>query len=679
MSARLSEDGLTDDQHIKLLMEDAYEKNSQANQAYWLEGTKDVRFKAGDQNLWNELYTDYPVFQRRKFNFNRIRRIINMIAGHQRRGRKATTVFPMEGSDEETSDQLSTVISWAYQSVDAYHTISEAFEGALTTGMNMLAPWMDYRTDPINGDFRLDNIGYNGYMMDQFFTKADLSDATFLWTRKYLSKEQAASLMPARKEEIFQMTGGRSDDKFTFQPENFNIQNTDLLPYDEFWYADYRPIKLLVDGQSGDTLEWTGKDSDLKEYLKQFPTVSVTKSEKQTVRLAVVLNNQVMFDGSNPYGIDRYPHVPVFAYFEPDVPYFEWKIQGIVRSLRDAQFLYNRRKVIELDILESQINSGMKVMEGSLVDDNDAFLSGQGRGLFIKQTAPLGMASVEQIPPPQIPPSMIQLSELLAKELQEISGVNEELLGAADDDKAGILSMLRQGAGLTTLQTLFDNLDRSQKLLGEISIGMIQSNFTPGKVGRILGKEPSEQFFNKAFQKFDAVVGEGMLTETQKKAHFGTKLEMFKMGLPIPIQTILKDAPLYGTKEMIEAIQQEQEASQQQAQQQQELQAAQIQSQIKLADSTAASNIGLRHERDSRVLSNVALSQERRAESVKDLEQATLDQIKSAKELMGMDLTQLQQFIDVIGSLQEKEAVKAQSLSAVSQASAPQQQGGQVG
>jgi hypothetical protein len=58
---------------------------------------------------------------------------------------------------------------------------------------------------------------------------------------------------------------------------------------------------------------------------------------------------------------------------------------------------------------------------------------------------------------------MIQLSELLGQEIQQISGVNEELLGSAQDDKAGILSMLRQGAGLTTLQGLFDNLDFATK------------------------------------------------------------------------------------------------------------------------------------------------------------------------------------------------------------------------
>ena len=53
------------------------------------------------------------------------------------------------------------------------------------------------------------------------------------------------------------------------------------------------------------------------------------------------------------------------------------------------------------------------------------------------------MTDVVQIEAPQIPPSMIELSKILAQEVQEISGVNEELLGSAIDDKAGILSMLK--------------------------------------------------------------------------------------------------------------------------------------------------------------------------------------------------------------------------------------------
>ena len=102
---RLNESFYTsgDSGSILQLMQESYSKNSQANQSYWIEGTKDVRFKAGDQTLWNELYNQYPSYQRKQFNFNKIRRIINMITGFQRKNRKSTSCMPIEGSDEETS------------------------------------------------------------------------------------------------------------------------------------------------------------------------------------------------------------------------------------------------------------------------------------------------------------------------------------------------------------------------------------------------------------------------------------------------------------------------------------------------------------------------------------------------------------------------------------------------
>ena len=70
------------------------------------------------------------------------------------------------------------------------------------------------------------------------------------------------------------------------------------------------------------------------------------------------------------------------------MPYFPHRVQGVVRGLRDAQYLYNRRKAIELDILESQINSGWIYKENALVNPKDVFtVAGQGRGLALKEEA----------------------------------------------------------------------------------------------------------------------------------------------------------------------------------------------------------------------------------------------------------------------------------------------------
>src|SRR5574338_550779 len=164
------------DQPVQQMMDYYYSMAIQINQSFWSEADIDVRFKIGDQTLWNDIYGNLPSFRRRQFNFNRIRRIVNMITGYQRQHRKSTIVLPREGSDEATADQFSKLMIYSDNYHNVLNTISDAFEGCVTTGMNLLSVWLDYRSDPVNGDIKVDNVSYNGYLIDPYFKKMDLSD-----------------------------------------------------------------------------------------------------------------------------------------------------------------------------------------------------------------------------------------------------------------------------------------------------------------------------------------------------------------------------------------------------------------------------------------------------------------------------------------------------------------------
>jgi hypothetical protein len=644
-------------------MEAFYAEAITINQAYWGEADTDLRFYSGDQSLWNDLYGNLPVNRRRQFSFNRIRRTTQMISGYQRRNRKSTIVMPVENGDAETADQFTKTMLWINNQAGVLETISEAFEGSLITGMNLLHVWMDFRSDPVCGNIKVDSCPYNSFLIDPYFKKPDLSDCQGLWKRSYLTKRECVSLMPDRAEEILGLMGSDAgmsrDAKFQYMAESYNYGLKNLLPYDEYYYRDFRTQKLLVDSQTGETFEWksTNKNEELKEFLRLYPQVTVIEQEIPTTRVAIVICGKVFYDGPNPLGIDQYPFVPVFAYYEPQMPYMEYRIQGVVRGLRDAQYLYNRRRITELDILESQINSGFKYKENALVNPKDIFLQGQGRGLALKEEAQ--MTDVEQIIAPSIPASMIQLSELLGKEISEISGVNEELLGSATDDKAGILSMLRQGAGLTTLQNLFDHLDHSQKLLGNIIIDLIQTNFTPGKIKKILeGQEPTAQFYNKAFGKYHSVVEEGLNTATQKQMQFAQLLQLREAGVPIPTDILLESSTLQNKKQLVESIQKQQQQQQQMQESQMQAQMAQMQAQTDLAKARAVADQGLGVERISRVQENQALAQERRAQAAKDEDVALLNLVKALKEIETIDLNHLQQLLSIAGTLKTQNNIQ---------------------
>jgi len=659
-------------------MEHFYSESITINQSFWTEADTDTRFEAGDQTLWNELYGNLPAHRRRQFQFNRIRRTINMVSGYQRRNRKSTIVVPIENSDQITADQFSQIIMWANRKENVLETISESFHGALVTGMNLLQVWVDYREDPISGNIKVDNCPYNSFLIDPFFRKADLSDCNGLWKRTYLTKKEVLSLLPGSEEEIIGLPNNvHRDGKFEFMPENYNYSQANLLTYDEFYYRDYRSQKMLVDSETGETIEWKSEDPDaLKDFLVLYPQVTTVTQDIPTVKMAVVVQGKVMYDGPNPLGIDKYPFVPVLVYFNPQMSSFEWRIQGMVRGLRDAQYLYNRRRVIELDILESQVTSGFKYKENALVNPKDIFLAGQGRGIALKEEA--AMSDVEAIQPPQIPQSMIQLSELLAQEINQISGVNEELLGSAMDDKAGVLSMLRQGAGLTTLQILFDQLDRSQKLLGGLMIDIIQSNFTPGKVARIIEDKPSEQFYNKAFGIYDAAIEDGLNTTTQKQMQFAQMLQLREAGVPISDEDLLESATIQNKTTILENMQKKQQEEAQAQQMQTKIAIEEQQARTDLAHARAEADRGLAEERISRVPENRAFaierlteSEENRAGASKDRMSGLLDIVKALKELEGIDISQIQQLITLSNIVKEQEN-KGQPLVAATPSPAPE-------
>ena len=650
---------LYEDTHKDILarVESFYADAITHNQAFWTEADNDTRFYSGDQTLWNDIYFggNVPVNRRKQFNFNRIMRVVNMISGYQRRNRKSTIAVPVENGDERTASQYTKILMWLNQQEGVLETISESFQGSLITGMNLLQVWVDYRSDPVAGNIKVDNCAYNSFIIDPFFRKADLSDCSGIWKRSYLSRMECSSLLPDKTNEILALAGvDNRDGKFQFLPETYNYRMRHLLTYDEFYYKDYRKQKMLVDTQTGESMEWTSdNDEGLKQFLSQYPQVTLMDQEVPTVRVAIIVQGKVMYDGPNPLGIDNYPFVPVFSYYTPDLPYFPWRVQGVVRGLRDAQYLYNRRKAIELDILESQVNSGFKYKENALVNPLDVFMTGQGKGIALKEEA--AMTDVEQIIPPSVPPSMIELSEILGKEIEAISGVNEELLGSAIDDKAGILSMLRQGAGLTTLQGLFDNLDRAQRLLGRLLLDVISSNFTPGKVQRIVQEQPSPQFYNKAFGKYDVSVEEGLNTTTQRQMEFAQLLQLREAGVPVPNDVLLGVASLQDKEKLIASVQ---NVEQQQSQMQQfQLQAMLKEQEAKteLAHARAVADQGLGMERLSRIQENKALADERKAAAIKDEEIAALNMIKGMKELDGVDIDHIHKAMTILQMMKQRE------------------------
>jgi len=569
---------------LKSMMDQFYQAQYSINSTLWIQGAIDKNFKVGNQQLYSQIYGNNSQGAQ-KFFFNLIRRTENMVCGFQRKNRKSTVTMPIHGNDDQVSDDYNAAMRWCDDRDGFQEYFSQSFEGACDTGETLLHMYPDYTYDPISGDLFTDCVAYNNYLIDSYTRKQDLSDCNGIWRRRWTSKQGAKLLLPGYAKEIDRMKpGGMKDGRFPLQAELQNVAVNNLFTYDEFYYRTTRPGNIILDPMSGEAVEWeedegASKD-EMEQVLRSQPWLKVKKVEVPTVKLIIALSGKIVYHGANLLNIDQYPFIPVQCYCEPDIQAYAWRKQGIIRGLRDAQFLYNMRKVIELQLLQSSLNAGW-IYPVDVVTDTKAFRqTSGGDGFLIPLKTGHLPNEIQRIEPVAIPQSLIELSNNLAEDIMKISGVNEELLGSATDDKSGILSMLRQGAGLTTLQTIFDKLDYSQRLYGKIRLQAIRKNFSKGKIRNILGHDADPRFFTSHSQKYSVAVEEGNYSTTQRQMELQQLLHFKQLGMAIADKSIIRAAFITNKREVIADMEEQMQQQAQQQQQQMQQQAQVDQSKI---------------------------------------------------------------------------------------------------
>lgn len=630
---------------------ESYERAYQLWNTYYAEAYKDLSYYLGNQ--WSLEELSYLNNQRRSsFTYNKIRRLINLVQGYQRKNRLATTIAPVEDSSEGTAELFSDVMQHVMQYADGYEAISDAFKGALTTGMSFLSPYLDYRDDPVSGDIKFHRDDWNAVILDPFFTKKDLSDCSFLSRRKFLSRTEVISLLPDKEDVIRGLPWGSRDDKFTYMPYARQWGMQKLLNYTEYWRTRWETKEVLVDMETGETREWDGDKARLRLFRQQFPQIDVIKKPVKQVELGIIVEGELLYYGKDPFGLNDYPFVPFLAIWEPSYDLYSWKIQSLVRIVRDPQTELNKRRSKMVDIIDSQLNSGWVAKTGAVSNPTSLYKSGQGQVVFLKPEAQ--MTDVVRLESPGIHPTMFQLEAEFEKDIMEIAGVNSELFGMAENDKietAGILSKMRQSAGLVNLQDLFDGLRDSQKILGRKVLKLIQKNYTPEKIKLITKKDPTPEFYSKIFSKYDVVVEEGVLTDTQRQTQFVQLMALKAAGVPIPDELVIKNSNLHNKKDLEQTLAAQAQQVQQMQQMQTQLELEKVATASNTLNAKAESDRALAAERLAKIQLDQALNAERISRAEEDRTAGVLNLVKAAKELDGMDLDHLMKELEILRGL----------------------------
>jgi hypothetical protein len=200
-------------------------------------------------------------------------------------------------------------------------------------------------------------------------------------------------------------------------------------------------------------------------------------------------------------------------------------------------------------------------------------------------------------------------------------------------------------------------LNQSQILLGQIFDDLIVNNFGEGKVQHILGKQPTEHFFEKEFSKFSCNVEEMELTSSQRQLQFLQALQMKQLGVPISNAYLLEKSTLLGKKEIIEDIMQQEQQQAQMAQAQAQQQMEQQEIVTRSIEAKAQNDFAAAQERRARSVSDLALAKERASEAVHDRAKAALDNARALKEIEELDENRLLKLADFILAMEERQAL----------------------
>jgi len=620
---------------------------------------------------------------REPLELNIMRRPLQFFSGYLRDNLNSIVIGPVEGSDQKTADQFTSLSHYVWDKGEGYSQFLDAADECFKSGISLCGLQMDYSKDFINGDITFFKRCFNQFYLDPTFEKIDLTDCSFSITRDLLDRNLIKQLLPFVDPKVIDsISNAFRDDKFLSYHPNFTTlsRNRNLMAYDQYYKRTTRKRRFLVDERSSFFRDITDLDSDqykaLRMGLKRLdtlqedaeemgvsedqlpPNLTIREENRPYVELHIMLNGQEVYNGEDKTGIvETYPFVPLICYMEPSIWMPSQRIQGIASTLYSAQRQFNKRHMKIVDMMDTSISTGYKYMIGSVADPEDLQQSGQNKLIGIDpENAPAGMDSVQQLQGGGANPALIEYQSVLDQLTLTLANVNESVLGVDDKGNtqvSGKLAQVRIAQGLRTNRKIFDNVELSQKILGGLVMKCIQNHYPAGKVKRILGEEPTEQFYEKDFEQYDAVIKEGVRSQSQRDAYYYEIVALKRDGIvDVPEEEIIRALQMSGLSDLEEAIAKQAEMKAEANKQAMQMQQMQMES----LNAKKEAELGLAQERRSRVISNLSLKDERESEAQQNIAQAALDRAKTINEIAKMNDDRILQVLQFVNHLEQQEA-----------------------
>ena len=514
---------------------------------------------------------------------NTILPTINAVLGEQSTKKADIQFKPRGGGNQGIADVLTKV----YQQIADNNKLDWVEAQVFSDGLIQDRGYFDVRidfSDHIQGEVKIEAKDPIDILIDPDAKHYDPRTWNEIFESKWMSLDEVEEVYGQDKADKLRMLAETGTtlgaDSMEFEEERYG--DTDEYNYGQQYPGDPENARMLrsirvierqyyrlkecmyyVDVVTGDMREipynWGKKKRE--DFAKRFGLDIMTKTVRK-VRWTVTADTVVLYDDWSPYA--HFTIVPYFPYFRRGKPF------GMVRNLLSPQEQLNKITSQELHIVNTTANSGWIVENGSLsgMTADDLEEHGAETGLVLEFNR--GSTPPAKIPPNQIPTGLDRLGQKASRNIKEISGITDAMLGQDSPEVSGVAIQQKQNRGSTMLQVPLTNLAKTRQYLAEQILKLVQAYYTEERIIQITDEEDpykprrplrinqlSEEgtiINDLTIGEYDVVVTTAPARDNFDEMQFAEAIALRQAGVPIPNDMIVEYSHLSRKADVADRI-----------------------------------------------------------------------------------------------------------------------------
>lgn len=421
---------------------------------------------------------------------NRIFPILNLIQGHYLNNRQDIVAKGRTKDDNEMGQVMSEGMLFILSQSHGHQRMSSAFNDQITAGFGCLG--LGFHPDPRREKIALSSYSWYNVWWDLYATPwMDKDDCRYVFTAEWTDLDELTALFPEWAREIRDQflelstdtpQSDVNDEGTQIEEHKRHLSSAYWVDTDrkrvrpiEMWYTKLvkRWFAVMANGRVVDL-------DDICDPVKEYQTIQsakeVVSAYVKKMRVATFLGDLLLQDCWSPYVHDEYPFVPYVGYLDRfGFPF------GIPRQIKEQDMEVNKRRSMALSLISNR----RVIIEEKASENPQAVYAEANRtdGFIVLKPGKKNAFEIQEMA--QMASSQLELMAQSEREIQEISGANDESLGYSARVQSGVALDKKQQTTATITASLLENAKYSQKLMGQRIGALIQDTWTDEKVLRI--------------------------------------------------------------------------------------------------------------------------------------------------------------------------------------------------